>query len=357
MPADVYALSKRLGSVRRDQFNGALERFGLGELLSASMVPFGLFGQNVFVTSTRGEFVFRGSPHFHWQFPTERFFASLLHDHGVPAPWPYLIDDTCEFFPWAYAIMPRMSGMQATDPAERQRLSSSDRIEMARALARMLCKIHEIIVPILARFDAERDGLRPVPLADWVAWPFIEKFGEVTGAGPRHDEIVTARIHALLARSESASDVTTTADVKWAEHVLAQAERPLRVPFMPSLVFEDYNEGNVVFGQVVDSWEVSGVFDLMQCFFGDGEADLARPAATYVDESPELAEAFVLTYLKLTQPRSGFVERARVYMLLDRLIIWDYVLRHEPETARKLLGLRQWAERYVELVPTFAQRV
>ena len=357
MSGDVYNLSKQLGSVSRDQFNRALARFGLGELRYASAVPFGLFGQNAFVTSTRGEFVFRGAPLVHWQFPTERFYASLLHDHGVPAPWPYLIDDSCEFFPWAYVIMPRMPGVQASDPAERQRLSASDRIELAHALARMLATLHEITMPKLARFDAERDCLRSVPLRDWMAWPSIEKYGEMIGAEPRHDEIVSGRIRTLLAKSQSASDITTTADVEWAEQILAQSESALRVPFRPSLVFEDYKEGNVVFRRVLDLWEVCGVFDLMQCFFGDGEADLARPAVIYFDESPALAEAFLLTYLELKPPRPGFVERARVYMLLDRLIIWEYVVRQEPRIAQKVGSLRHWMERYVELVPTFAQRV
>ena len=350
MSRGFYRLSNRLGSIERDQFSRAFERFGLGELVSVSPVPFGLFGQNAFVTSARGEFVFRGAPHFSWQFPTEAFFASLFHERGVPAPWPYLIDESLDLFPWSYVIMPRMPGVQATDPVERVRLSPSDRIGMARALARMLSTIHGITMPLLGRFDTAVSTPRPVPLHDWVAWPFIEKFGEVIGEPPQHEEIIAARIRNLLARSRSASDRTTAADAEWAERVLAKAEQALRVPFTPCVVFEDYQEGNVVFRQLSDGWEVSGVFDLMQCFFGDGEADIARPAATYFDESSALASEFVRAYVDLKPQRSGFAERARVYMLLDRLIIWDYVVRNKPETARKLGGLQRWAERYVELV-------
>jgi hypothetical protein len=29
-------------------------------------VPFGLFGQNLFLSTTAGEFVFRGAPHTPW---------------------------------------------------------------------------------------------------------------------------------------------------------------------------------------------------------------------------------------------------------------------------------------------------
>ena len=67
--ARVYQASARLGAISHDQFNRALARFDLGELIAIEQVRFGLFGQNVFLTSTAGEFVFRGSPHFPWQFP------------------------------------------------------------------------------------------------------------------------------------------------------------------------------------------------------------------------------------------------------------------------------------------------
>ncbi len=76
-----------------EQFQAALERLGLGEFVRAAPVAGGLFGQNVFVTSTTGEYVLRGAPHYDWQFPAERFFARLLHEHtSAPAPWPYLIE-------------------------------------------------------------------------------------------------------------------------------------------------------------------------------------------------------------------------------------------------------------------------
>ena len=61
--------SKHLGLLSPDQFQAALNRFGLGNFLHAEPIPFGLFGQNVFLTSIVGEFVLRGRPHFPWQFP------------------------------------------------------------------------------------------------------------------------------------------------------------------------------------------------------------------------------------------------------------------------------------------------
>ena len=56
--------SKRLGVLSNEQFQVALARFDLDTLVSAEPVPFGNFGQNVFLTSTEGEYVLRGAPHY-----------------------------------------------------------------------------------------------------------------------------------------------------------------------------------------------------------------------------------------------------------------------------------------------------
>lgn len=119
--AKVY--SERLGRISDEQFQAALDRFDLGRFIRAEPIPFGVFGQNVFVTTTTGEYVLRGSPHFWWQFPTEQFYTQQFYDRTqVPVPWPYLIADSPEIFGWSYAIMPRMPGVQLSDPPIREHL-------------------------------------------------------------------------------------------------------------------------------------------------------------------------------------------------------------------------------------------
>lgn len=54
MPQRIYETSKRLGPISRDQLSRALARFELGDLLTVEPVPFGLFGQNLFVSSSVG---------------------------------------------------------------------------------------------------------------------------------------------------------------------------------------------------------------------------------------------------------------------------------------------------------------
>jgi hygromycin-B 7''-O-kinase len=56
--------SQRLGVITNDQFQAALDHFKLGLFVKAEPIPFGIFGQNVFVTSSQGDFVLRGQPHF-----------------------------------------------------------------------------------------------------------------------------------------------------------------------------------------------------------------------------------------------------------------------------------------------------
>jgi len=354
MNAHVYEVSKRLGPISHDQLARALARFNLGEPSSVEPVPLGLFGQNVFVTSTKGELVFRGAPLTPWQFPTEQFFARLLHERTTaPAPWPYLIDESCEFFPWSYAIMPRMPGIQAADRELRQRLAKSDRLSMARAMARNLAAMQQLSAPACARFDPALGAARAVPLADERRWPFHGVFGEVS-VPPAHREIIIARIRYLLERARRAGPRTTQPDADWVEQIVTERFAALGEPFGPCFVMEDYKEGNVVFRRGGGGWEVSGVFDLMGCYFGDGEADLSRTAAEYFDEAPEFAGEFIRTYLRLRTPRPGFSARFPLYMLLDRLIIWEYLVRQEPQTAGKLGGLRRWAERYTSIAKTLA---
>lgn len=353
MQAQVYQTSQRLGAISHDQFNRALARFKLGELVSVETIPFGLFGQNVFITSTVGEFVFRGAPHAPWQFPTEQFFARMLHEKTkVPVPWPYLIDDSCEFFSWSYAIMPRMAGIQTADRAVRQALAKSDRIAMAAAMGRNLAAMQELGAPVCGRFDPLRNVVRAVPAADEAAWPFHGVFGEVS-APPSQQEIVSARIRRLLQRARATNGlITTQQDADWVEEIMARGWSALGEPFAPCFVMEDYKEGNVVFRRNQQGWEVSGVFDLMGCYFGDGEADISRTAAEYFDAAPELAREFIGAYLNLRPPRPGFGARFPIYMMLDRLIIWEYLVRHESEVVSKLGGLRRWVERYSSIADT-----
>lgn len=326
--------SNRLGTLSRDQFQAALGRFDLGELVQAEPVPFGNFGQNVFLTSTKGEYVLRGVPHYSWQFPKEHFFTQLLHERtSVPVPWPYLLDASDDIFGWSYVIMPRMPGVQLIDPDVRGTLGAKDKCGIAGAMGMTLARMHTLIWPYAGEYDLETNTIQPL--------------------GVDYGEWVISRIHHYLQLAIPPSDRTTDADVKWVEMVISQGRKALDVPFQPCFVMQDYKEGNAVAECRDGIWHVSGVFDYMEPYFGDGEQDLSRSVAWYADEDLELARAFVQAYVHETCKRHkalrpGFTERFPIYMLLDRLIIWQFAQRHGVWWDDRLT-LREWASQYTSL--------
>jgi hypothetical protein len=318
--------SERLGVLDDQQFQAALSRLGLGDFVGADPISGGLFGQNVFVTSTTGSWVLRGVPHYDWQLPAERFFCELLHSQTrTPAPWPYLLDPRDDIFGWSYAIMPRMPGLQPSDVGAAASLARKDRLGMAHAMAENLAVMQELKWPYAGGFSLAAGTIAPYPVS-WAEW-------------------VVADVHRWLDLARKHSDRTTDADVHWVDGLLRAANPALAEPFQPSFVMHDYKEQNATFERADNGWTISGIFDLMEAFFGDGEVDLSRQTAQYLEEDPALAEAFVRRYLELRPARIGFEERSAVYLLWDRLVVWEYFQRPGRETPWEPgLTLRAWLE-------------
>jgi hygromycin-B 7''-O-kinase len=321
--------SQRLGDISDDQLQAALSYFELGEFLSAEPIPFGLFGQNLFVTSTIGEFVLRGIPHYDWQFPTEKFFSDQLHAKThVPVPYPYCFNPSTEIFGWSFVMMPKMPGLQLADSQVLARLSMDERREIAQALAAMLIEIQTLTLEFAGRYNVATQMIEPMP-QDYRGW-------------------IVQRIRELIGQAQSYNTNTIPTDLAWVENIIEQTAPACLTPYQPCLVLEDYKEANVTVTQNNTGWQVSGVFDLMTAHFGDGEADLARQVGSYLREKSELADGFVQFYLnnKVVQP--GFAERQQLYMLYDSLLIWSFWQGHAgglPED--KTLTLEQWANPFV----------
>lgn len=302
--------SQRVGVLTHDQLQAALDRFGLGELLGAEPAPSGLFGQNVMLTTTAGEYVLRGAPWPAWQLPQERYVAEIIHTRTtVPAPWPYLIDDGGDIFGWPFAIMPRLAGETVANLDELMRLTADERLAMARAMGEGLAALHAAPFDAIAKYDPGT--------------------GRFAAADQPYDQWFEAYARDWLAMCRAASAATTDADVAWIESVIADARPALAVPFVPALVHHDYKENNLVFLREPDGrWRVNGIFDLMECYAAEGEYDLARTFTGHVVGRPELAFAFLDAYAAVRGLRPGFVERFRLYLLVDRLIIWEYGQRN-----------------------------
>jgi aminoglycoside phosphotransferase (APT) family kinase protein len=325
--------SQRLGRITTQQFQAALDHFNLGQFIRAEAIPFGLFGQNVFVTSTAGEFVLRGSAHYDWQFPQEQFIANLLHDQtSVPVPWPYLLDTDEMIFGWkfGYVIMPRMPGLQLADKHILKSLSQSDRAGIADAIGENLRQIQQVEWPFAGRFDLHTQTVQPFK-DGFVGW-LIGGIRDDLGRSLAHDTGMTAE------------------DVAWAESIIRESEAALQATGAPVLVMHDYKEANLTVEKEGQNWRVSGVFDLMEALFGDGELDLVRQLAAYLEEDFTLAKSFLAGYRRDADLRTGASERLRVYLLYDRLVVWEYF--HRPDTVSQWWygekNFKAWLTRYFE---------
>jgi hygromycin-B 7''-O-kinase len=319
--------SRRLGKIFPEQFQSALERFGLGLFVRAEPIPFGLFGQNVFVTSTQGEFVLRGVPHYAWQFPTEQFFADKLHYRTrVPVPFPYQVDPDIDIFGWSYVIMPRLSGIPLSDKSRAASFPIKDRLAIARALARTLAEAHTLTWDCGGKYDPETRRVLPFDkgYAAWVVECIREKLG----------------------RARSYNSHTTASDSGWVETIIKNSMDALSEPERSCVVLGDYGEHNVLVDRDGSGWRVSAVFDLMTAHFGDGEADLSLPVTDYLSQNRALADAFIQEYTRRVVVRPSFAARQKVFMLNLKLSFWEYWQREKggmPEDPTHALSLQQWA--------------
>jgi len=319
--------SRHLGRIRTEQFQAALDRFGLGSLVRAEPIGSGITRQNCFVSSSAGRYVLRGGPLWPNQFAEERFLAEQVHLHTqVPAPWPYLVDDSTDIFGWSYALMPRLPGLPWPDFWEGR--DAGARLGVARALGRGLALLQELRWPFAGAYDASAGAVVPFP------------------AGCEQRVIPGIRKGFEAARALT-PDQVGDADLAYVEGVIGRAEPALRVAFEPRFVMPDYKEDNVVLEPTAEGGRVCGVFDLGG-HFGDGEAALARQRAMYLERDPALAAAFVGEYLAARPPRPGFAERLAVYQLNERLEIWEWARRTGVARWDPALSLRAWLLPFVE---------
>jgi aminoglycoside phosphotransferase (APT) family kinase protein len=316
--------SERLGLLTAEQLQAALDCFDLGALRDASPATQGLFGQILFLKTSRGDYVFRGHPHA-GQLAVEEYFARRLAGRSaVPVAWPYLVEWDTALFGWPYAIMPRLAGMMPLAPDVWASLPPADRLAVAGALGEGLAELQSVAWPHAGTLD---------PAA-----------GEIVPFAEPHGSRVTGEIERLLSASAKASGRTTPDDVAWVRVYVVAAQEALAVPFTPTFVHHDYKAGNAVMQQLAPGrWRVSGVFDFQEGFVGDGEEDLSRATCEMTPMDAALGRAFVGAYLARRPPRPGFAQRFAAYLIRDRLVIWWYGQEHRcwfpPE-----LGLREWLE-------------
>jgi hygromycin-B 7''-O-kinase len=333
--------SQRLGDIQDHLFQLALARFGLGDFVSAEAIPHGLFGQNVYLTSTKGEYVFRGNPLSAEQFETERFMAEQLHAQtSVPVAWPYLVEPSDELFGWPYIIMPRLSGLPLASPAVKAMLSERERVEIAAAMGETLAGLHQFQQPQPGIYDTEKRRVRPLRPIYVPPWLINAAYwnGEADlqlSVAEVYRRWIYSRIDFFLQRALATSDpttnrTTTQEDVAWISAIFDEYSSALLEPFQPCFVMNDFKEGNTIAEKVSGRWRITGVVDLMEGYFGDGEADLSRILSEYNIGEPSAEErvhAFLESYSRALGERAarpGFMKRFAIYLMMDQIILWSF---------------------------------
>jgi aminoglycoside phosphotransferase (APT) family kinase protein len=197
-----------------------------------------------------------------------------------------------------------------------------------------LAQLQELTWPFAGHYDGKTNSIQPfaVPYGDWVI----------------------ARIYRNLTNSCKYNERTSPDDVLWVESLIARAQPAFTYPFQPCFVMQDYKENNVVAQCTQGQWRISGVFDFTHAHFGDGEADLARSIATYLDKDPHLVCEFIYGYRKHHPLRLGFAERFPIYMLDDRLAVWELLQKIGKVEWDEQLTLRAWISRYVSSYTLFS---
>lgn len=325
----------RLGTITAPQLQAALDRFGLGTVIEVMPVPFSNWGQNLFLTSTQGNFVLRGAPLAPDQFPLERYFIRrLAEETAVPVPWPYAIDPTETIFGWSYALMPRLAGLQIGDPTVRSALSSRDRSGIARAVGTTLAQMHRLRWPAAGMYQLASDSIAP----------FREPYTTRAMTTTRR---LMADFQQYVVDHGRSTGMISADDIRWADALMRRAEAATPQQAASTLVMGDFHERNVVAEQVENQWRISGVFDFATSHVGDGEADLSRCIAVYADEDAGLTSEFLNAYQQIHQRREGFEERFALYMLFDRIHVWAFAYGQDCVWWDTRLSFRDWASPYL----------
>lgn len=241
-------------------------------------------------------------------------------------PWPYEIDTGTNIFGWAYAIMPRLAGTSGEGAFGGNHKAAQDPA-FSYAAGVALGRLHKTPVTEPGKYDRALDRLVPVRTV--------------------YADSVSGDIEVLVTASRTASPATTEADVEWVTELIEGAMPALRQPPPPAIIHLDYSPGNSIGIRDGDHWSVTGIVDWMTAEAGDGEADLARMLSLSGSGSG-IALPFIEGYRSIQPERDGFRERFPVYMLLDRLLIWEYGQRNgvwfEPG-----LSMRDWIEPFTTI--------
>jgi hygromycin-B 7''-O-kinase len=289
--------SEHLGVIDGKQLQQACDLFDLGTVERAEPPSAGLWGQNILLSTTKGEFVLRGKPQSPQQFPKERVVAAEIHARSsLPVPWPYHISKDIDPFGWSFAIMPLLPGTMGAsiwDAAD-----DEVRLDLAAAHGAALAQLHQAAFDAPGPYDPQRETF--VATDDFRGWTL-------------------GRIESLRGQCRAIDALPADAE-RYIDGLIVSCSDALAEPFVPVLVHHDFSLANTNYEPFEDGYRATGVFDLGEAHVGDGEEDLVR---FLFRRRREQRDVFVATYVSEQPLRAGAGDRLSLYALADLLFMWE----------------------------------
>ncbi|SFS77174.1 aminoglycoside phosphotransferase family protein [Paenibacillus sp. BC26] len=330
MTTEIFFSSNKLGEVTNEQLQMMLNRFELGNLISAEPTFRGVGKQTMFVRSTSGEYVLKGNPLFKGQFIEEKFFLdNLLRLTKLPIPSQYLIDETEDIFGWNYSLMSRLPGRHIIEQEFSAGLSEEDKKQIALLLAQSLNELHNWKVDQYGEFEQFTRTIQPFK-GSYKTWLYN-------------------RIRYWLEDAKKYS-IITFEDTEWVEKILATSEKVFDDLRSPTFVMGDFKPDNFLVQHLTNGWHLSGIFDFTTGYFADGIADLPKMFLQYSDNGEnELAQQFINDYCNLSESNVAFSERFRVHMLHQLVLNWGCAYAIKNVNWDRGISFSKWAKRFIEL--------
>jgi aminoglycoside phosphotransferase (APT) family kinase protein len=303
--------TSRLGTITAQDLQRVFDQHELGQITAMQPATGGSFGQVLVVESSSGGWIFKGAPLVEEQFYAERFYTALLHEHTrLPVPWPYIHDTTCAVFPWDFALMPKLDGVDLGQPDVWARLSADDQHDLAVEMGRTLATVATVSNDVPGTYDHATGRIQPFPQ------------GYANG--------ILTEVHALI---RSIRDVAPASlpdrDVAWIETGISALLTHTIATSSPSLTMQDFKDQNMMGRRSDSGWCISGLFDLGGLHFGDPAMGFCRQLAQFrsYENGDVMARAFVASAKEHGINPSHLTARVRGFALHERLSIWEWATR------------------------------
>ncbi|MFV8517225.1 aminoglycoside phosphotransferase family protein [Bacillus sp. SBS7] len=336
MTAEIIFASNKLGIINDDQLQSMLNKFNLGKLISSKKTANGAMGQTMFVSSTEGEYVFKGNPLYAGQLVEEKFFVENSHKRtNVIVPMPYIIDDSDEIFGWSYSLMPCLQGEHLNSKYLKATLKLNDKFKIAELIVKTLFELHNWKVSEFGELNTDKLEILPFKNS-YTQWLFN-------------------RILFWLEDAKKYSKITDK-DFKWVKALLDDSKGAFENLSTPTFVMGDFKPGNFLIYLGDNGWELGGVFDFTNSYFADPVSDLIKMITYYIDNNEgNIAKHLVNLHCRNLEGKEDIKKRIKVHMLHQRLLDWGCAKAMHMVTWDNELPFYEWVESYTNSVASIIE--